>query len=67
MSFVDSSVWSGTFGFTDAAGRGVGPAAFTLPTGVPGLAGLRLHHAAVLFDAALVSHFVTEPSGLLLR
>ena len=66
VSFVNTSVWSGTFGFTDAAGRGVGPAAFTLPTGVPGLAGTSLHHAAVLFDTSLLSHFVTEPSGLLL-
>jgi hypothetical protein len=66
VSFVNTSVWSGTFGFTDGAGRGVGPASFTLPTGVPGLVGLSLHHAAVLFDTSLVSTFVTEPAGLLL-
>lgn len=67
LSFVNSNVWSGTFGFTDANGKGVGPASFTLPTGVPGLAGTSLHHAAVLFDTSLVSHYVTEPAGLLLR
>jgi len=35
-----------------------------LPTGVPGLVGVRLHHAAVLFDLNLASTFVTEPSGV---
>ena len=67
LSLLNSAIWSGTFGFTDAAGKGVGPAAFTPPTGVPALAGLRLHHAAVLFDLTLASQFVTEPSGLLLQ
>ena len=66
ISFVNTAVWSGTFGFTDGAGRGVGPASFTLPTGVPGLVGLSLHHAAVLFDASIVSTYVTGPAGLLL-
>ncbi|MBL8753404.1 MAG: hypothetical protein JNK15_08900 [Planctomycetes bacterium] len=67
VSFANTSVWSGTFGFTDAAGVGVGPASFTLPAGATGLTGIALHHAAVLFDLSLVSTFVTEPVGLLLR
>lgn len=67
VSFVNTAVWSGTFGFTDAAGNGVGPASFTLPTGLPGLVGLSLHHAVVLFDGSLVSTYVSEPAGLLLR
>jgi len=67
VSFVNTSAWSSTFGFTEAAGVAVGLPSFTLPTGVPGLAGVALHHAAVLFDLALVSTHVTEPAGSLLR
>lgn len=62
----NSPIWVGSIGITDAQGRG-GPAAFVLPTGLPGLQGTTLHHAAVLFDGSLNSTYVTEPVGLRLR
>jgi hypothetical protein len=62
LDLMNSPVWTNTFWFTDANGRAT--ASFNLPTGIPGLLGTRLHHAAVLFDLSLVSNFVTEPSGV---
>lgn len=62
LDFVNTAIWSNTFWFTDAFGRST--ASFNLPPGVPGLLGLQLHHAAVLFDLNLASTFVTEPSGV---
>ena len=63
---ANSPIWVASIGITDAQGRG-GPAAFVMPPGIPGFLGTSLHHAAVLFDGALNSTYVTEPVGLLLR
>lgn len=59
LSLANTPVWTNTLSLTDAAGKAT--ASFTLPPGLPGLQGLNLHHAAVLFDFTLVSTFVTEP------
>lgn len=61
---ANSLIWSNTLGITDADGKGIGTAAFEMPTGQPGFAGTQLHHAAVLFDTSLQSVFVTEPAAL---
>lgn len=63
---ANSPIWVASIGITDPLGRG-GPAAFVMPAGNPGFLGTTLHHAAVLFNGALVSTYVSEPAGVLLR
>lgn len=35
-----------------------------MPAGFPSFQGILLHHAALVFDGSLTSHFVTEPAAL---
>ncbi len=64
ITAANSPLWVGSVGITDSNGVGFGPATFVMPAGFPTFQGVTLHHAALLFDGALVSHFVTEPSAL---
>lgn len=64
ITAANSPLWVGTVGITDANGVGIGPSAFVMPPGFSSFQGVTLHHAALLFDGSLVSHFVTEPSAL---
>ncbi len=65
LKLVNKPPFVATLGILDAAGRGT--AAFALPPGFdPGLVGLELHHAALLFDASLVIVGATEPARLAL-
>ncbi|MBL8755806.1 MAG: hypothetical protein JNK15_21090 [Planctomycetes bacterium] len=62
IDLADTVVWGNTLWFTDAQGKST--ATFTLPPGVPGMLGLTLHHAALLFDNTLTSTHATEASAL---
>ncbi len=62
IDLANSVVWTNTLWFTDAQGKST--ASFTLPPGIPGMAGLTLHHAGLLFNNSLVSTHATEPSAL---
>ncbi|MBL9078416.1 MAG: hypothetical protein JNL08_12975 [Planctomycetes bacterium] len=62
FNLANSPVWGNTLFFTDANGQAT--ANFTMPAGYPMFQGVTLHHAAVLFDFALFSPYVTEPSNL---
>jgi hypothetical protein len=62
IDLADTIVWTNTLWFTDAQGKST--ASFTLPVGVPGMLGLQMHHAALLFDNTLTSTHATEASGL---
>jgi len=58
LDLANSVVYPSSLGLLDANGRAA--ASFALPSGVPGLLGVTLHHAAVAFDAAFVHTFSTE-------
>lgn len=62
FNLANSPVWGNSLFFTDANGQAT--ATFTLPAGYPMFQGITLHHAAALFDGALVGTFVTEPVAL---
>lgn len=64
ITAANSPIWVGTVGLTDGQGIGIGPSSFVMPPGFPSFQGVLLHHAALLFDGSLTSHFVTEPAAL---
>lgn len=51
-------------GLLDANGQIAGGASFTLPPGMPGLAGTQLHNAVVVFDGAFVNTYATEAAAV---
>lgn len=67
LGYANTSIYSNTLGLLDGGGRPTNPVTFNLPPGVPGLAGLTLHHAVIAFDATFVTTFSTEPAPLLFR
>jgi hypothetical protein len=62
-AFVNTPSWTNTLGVTDASGKPLGglPISFNMPVGFPEFLGYTVHHAAMLFDGALVGTHATEP------
>jgi hypothetical protein len=59
---ANTTLYTNTLWFTNAAGEGPLPIRFNFPPGFPSYLGTTLKHSALLFDNSLVGTYATEPA-----